>query len=355
MGFPEAPQEGNPEFALQQLSEFKKKFDPVLEGFLDNELEAAANIRSELIDVLKVGKEFVLNGGKRLRPAFLYFGYRAAGGQDEISILRSGCSVELIHAGALIHDDIIDNSDLRRGNPTVHKVLGNPLAILTGDTIAALAGKALNSFPAPDDRLRFAKQYFDQMCIEINFGQYLDVLAGSSDQVDVDWVMKIMRYKTAGYTVEKPLLIGAALGGASREVLEQLSRYALPLGTAFQLQDDILGMFGNAEKVGKPVDSDLKEGKKTVLIIKTREKLLQMGRSDDLRRLDSISGKPDLTSDDYLWVQSLIIESGSLEYCRDLAKALITSSKESLEGVNIDLDPKQYLLGIAEYMLAREY
>jgi len=312
---------------------------------------------------MKVGANFALEGGKRLRPSFFYFGYKAGGGMDENSAILASASVELIHTGALVHDDIIDHSDLRRGNPTVHmsfnqlfeqEGMGEGMAILTGDTIAALASRALSSFP-DKEKVEKARKYFDEMCLEINMGQYLDLLGNIKSGVDMDLIMKVMEYKTARYTIQKPLLIGASLAGASSEVLQGLSDYAIPLGIAFQMQDDVLGMFGDEAKVGKPVDSDLKEGKKTLLVLYTVQKLEERGMIDDLTKFKKILGNPDLSKQDYIWVQDLMISLGSLENCREVASGLIHKAKLSLDGIKINPDAKEYLLGIADYMLNREY
>jgi len=345
-----ATERSNIEFALSQLSDFKRTFDPVLVSFFKEEFsKIGGDIRQEATDLLKEGYEFVLSGGKRLRPAFMYFGYVASGGEPNDSIIKASLSVELFHSGALILDDIIDHSDLRRGRPTVHKViaenigdedLGEGVAIIAGNTLIALAGKSLSSFPADNETMRAARELYDQMGMEINYGQYLDMIGNVTGDVDIDWIMKVMEYKTARYTIEKPLLIGASLAGASKEVL--------------QLHDDILGMFGDEEKVGKPVDSDLKEGKKTLLILETIQRLGISGRVDDIARINSILGNHDLSDQDYKWVQNIIVETDTLNYCREIAEQLIVKSKQSLENVSINPEAKKYLLGIADYMLTRE-
>lgn len=353
------------ELAKNILSNFQKVFDPYLFNFFDREIKNVGSVRKELVDLLQVGEEFVRNGGKRLRPAFMYFGYKAAGGKNEEMVLGSAISVELVHNGALIHDDIMDNSDLRRGKPTVHISLANKVgnaelgrgaAIVMGDTVLALASKALSEFSRNSENANHARALFDQMCLEIDYGQFLDLLGNISDRVDVDWVMKVMEYKTARYTIEKPLLIGAALAGADEKTLNTLSSYAIPLGIAFQIQDDILGMFGDEKKVGKPIDSDLKEGKKTLLVLKTISSLRDADRIQDVDRFKSILGNSNLTQEDYHWAQQIIIETGALEYCKSLAKQLIESSQESIKELKIqDPNTTTFLEGIANFILERSY
>ncbi|MGB6881737.1 MAG: polyprenyl synthetase family protein [Microgenomates group bacterium] len=364
--FPETPaaDKVKAKEAIEKLSLFKNRFDPILSSFLEQEINDAREIRPELSELLTASSEFVLRGGKRLRPAFMFYAYKAAGGENEEAILRSTICVELVHTGALIHDDIIDNSDLRRSEPTMHRIfhsrlgeqqLGSSMAIVAGDTVLALAGKSLSTFPDSGERMKLARQYFDQMCIEISLGQYLDVLGNQTGNTDIDWVMKVMEFKTARYTVEKPLLIGGSLGGAKPDVLQALSNYAIPLGVVFQIQDDVLGMFGDERKVGKPVDSDLKEGKKTLLVLKTLERLVETGKREDIERFNQILGNPELTSGDYHWVQELMRGTGALTYSRELAEELISKAKSALGGVEISEEARDYLLGIADFMLEREY
>lgn len=351
-------------WAEAQLNLFRKRFDPVLAAFLAKETEAAKLIRPELAELLKVSVEFIMAGGKRLRPAFTYFGYKAVGGQDDETILRAAVPMELVHAGALVHDDVMDNSDIRRGNPTVHKVFekslenaatGTATAIVAGDQILALADRAFSEYPHFDGRFQGARRVFDQMTVKINYGQYLDVIGNLMGLVDDDWVMKVMRFKTAGYTVEKPLVIGALLAGANGQQREVLSGYGLPLGIAFQIRDDILGMFGNEAEVKKPVDSDLKEGKKTLLVVHTVLELEKQYRENDRKRFFEILGNQNLSKQDYNWVQDLMTETGALEYCENQVAVLTEQAKQSLLTENFDPQAKKYLLGIADYLVARHY
>lgn len=353
------------EWAEVQLAGFKGRFDPVLKGFLDEKVAQAGSIRPELAKMLEICSDFVLAGGKRLRPAFVYFGWKAAGGTgDEAVILKAAIPMELVHAGALVHDDVMDNSDLRRGNPTVHKVfekevggaeVGKSLAIVAGDMILALADESMTAYPNFGGRYKEARQCFDEMCKDINLGQHLDVVGNLLPEVSEEWIMQVMKYKTAGYTVEKPLLIGAILGGASSEVLSGLSEFGVKLGIAFQIKDDILGMFGKEKKVGKPVDSDLKEGKKTLLVAKTFEVLSGQGRGEELEKFKSILGNQGLTSEDYLWCQNLIRETGAMDYCQMLVESLTQEAATALKGIEVDNDALKYLLGTAKSLVTREY
>lgn len=347
------------EFALQELKNFKTKFDKILKNLLNKKIIEAKKINSELGDMLKIGADFVADGGKRLRPAFVYFGYKAVRKIDsEKILLKASIPIELLHASALIHDDVMDNSDTRRGRPTIHKIfakrfknnkIGESLAIVLGDMLLALADEALDIGNGK------VKTFFDEARKEINFGQHLDIVGDSLSKVNDKWITQVMRYKTAGYTVEKPLIMGAALGGASGKIIKCLSRYGINLGIAFQIQDDILGMFGDEKKVGKPIDSDLKEGKKTLLVWKTLDNLVQRKRQTDIKRLNSILGNQNLTKSDYVWCQKLMSEMGAVKYCEDKVKSMTKAAKKSLQEIKIDSEARRYLVGIADYLVNRNY
>ncbi len=355
----------NKDWAIEQLTLFKGKFDPVLEDFLLGKVEEAGKIRPELARMLEVCTEFVMAGGKRLRPAFVYHSWKAVSGiGNENVILKAAIPLELVHAGALIHDDVMDNSDLRRGKPTVHKVfekemgnaeVGRSLAIVAGDMVLALADEAFSAYPDFGGNFKAARMCFDEMCKEINYGQHLDVVANLLPGIGEDWIMQVMRYKTAGYTVEKPLLIGAILGGASPKLLSRISEFGVNLGVAFQIKDDLLGMFGSKEKVGKPVDSDLKEGKKTLLTAKTLERLWDKGKQGEITRFQSILGNPNLTPDDYRWCQELMRETGAVDYCQNRVGELTETAVGFLSQADIDDEAKRYLVGISTFLVAREY
>jgi geranylgeranyl diphosphate synthase type I len=347
------------DFALRELKSFKRKFDIVVKKLLDYEIRKAKKINLELENMLNVGADFIIDGGKRLRPAFVYFGYKAVKKIiNERDILKVSIPIELVHASALIHDDVMDNSAIRRGKPAVHKIFANrlkdgkkgeSLAIVLGDMLLALADEIL------DISAKKAKKVFDEARKEINFGQHLDIVGDSLSTVDDKWITQIMRYKTAGYTIEKPLIMGAALGGASDKTIRSLSGYGINLGLAFQIQDDILGMFGNEKTVGKPTDSDLKEGKKTLLVWKTIEELTLNNRQTDLIKFRSFLGNLKLTKKDYLWCQNLMRETGAVDYCEQKVKTLTIKAKTFLQKAKINSEGRRYLLGIADYLVDRSY
>jgi len=235
-----------------------------------------------LDDVADAIEALVLGPGKRLRPAFAYWGYRGAGGDDHPEIVTALAALELLQASALIHDDVIDASDTRRGEPAVHRrferihrragwrgepdAFGRNAAILAGDLCLAWSDEMLHSSGVAPDAVARARRVLDEMRTEVMVGQYLDVLAAASDDITVERASKIAAYKSAKYTVERPLLMGAALAGASAPIEDAYSAYGIALGEAFQLRDDVLGVFGDPAETGKPAGDDLREGKRTYLI-----------------------------------------------------------------------------------------
>ena len=264
-------------------------------------------------------------GGKRLRPRFCHAGWLVAGGRpgDE-HLATAAASLEWLQASALVHDDLMDGSDTRRGRPSVHRAFealhraegrdgdaagfGTSAAVLLGDLMLSwcdemFTGAILDS-PGLSSRLSAARRFLDLCKTEVVAGQLLDVAGQTRPRLSVDEAMTIVRFKAAKYTVERPLHIGAALAGASDDLLDGLSAVGLPLGEAFQLRDDVLGVFGDPTVTGKPAGDDLREGKRTVLVSRTYELTDDAGR--DL--LDRGLGTPDAVSE----LTALIETSGAL-------------------------------------------
>lgn len=332
---------------MESLDQFKKTFDKELLNFLEVKSRQFVKIDPQITVLLKEIKKMVILGGKRLRPAFCYFGYLASGGKDKKAIILASLSLELGHIFALVHDDIIDNSSLRRGKPTVFKKLGVPSAILVGDLSLALADEAFTSSPFSAEITRNSKQYFDLLKEEIVSGEYLDVLGGRTEGD----VLRILEYKTARYSVARPLQIGAAFAQGPQKVFKIFENYGIPLGIAFQIKDDILGIFGEEKIIGKPVDSDLKEGKRTLLVIKTMEK----ARFKEKRKLERLLGNKKATRKDLEWVRNLMIKTGALDTCQILAQKLTERAKSVLLDYPLEKEGKDFLLGVADFVLERKY
>lgn len=304
-----------------------------LTGFLDVQAERLAVLGPELSAQVAAARD-ATSGGKRLRPAFCYWGFRAAGGDPELPILDAAASLELLHVSAIVHDDIMDGSDVRRGAPSAHRRFeamqrdwnaahgsgGDPVnfgvgaAILLGDLCLVWADEMMHTSGFDAAALRRAARYFDAVRVEVTAGQYLDLVAQASGEPDMDRALRVLRYKSATYTVERPLHIGAALADAAPQLITALSAYGLPIGEAFQLRDDLLGVFGDPAVTGKPAGDDLREGKRTVLI----GYAVQRASEVQLVEFDRLFGRPDLDPDEIQLLREILLDCRAVQACEDL-------------------------------------
>ena len=301
----------------------------------------------------------LVSGGKRLRPAFAYWGYRANGSTDNDAIVNAATSLEFLQACALIHDDVMDNSDTRRGNPATHKQFeslhhengwhsdaakfGEGAAILIGDLALSWADELLLTSGLNDVQVVAAKSVYDIMRTELMAGQYLDLLEQVRRDITEDRAMKVIRFKSAKYTIERPLLMGAAIAEASPEVQDALSNYGLELGTAFQLRDDVLGVFGDAQVTGKPAGDDLRERKQTLLVART----LEMASHESRVEFEALFAQPELTDADIAKLQTIISESGALESVEQTISQTTDSALNALTNESIDSTARQALTDLA--------
>lgn len=284
----------------------RQRVDKALTEFLAGQRGRLAAVDDALAPVAEAIEAFVLGGGKRLRPAFAYWGFRGAGGVDGDQVVTALAALEFVQASALIHDDLMDRSDTRRGEPAVHRRFaarhrqsgwggdpdgfGDAAALLLGDLCLVWSDELLHSSGLDLRALARARPVFDEMRTEVTVGQYLDVLTQATGDTSVERASKVARYKSAKYTVERPLLLGAALADATADVRTAYSAYGLPLGEAFQLRDDVLGVFGDPALTGKPAGDDLREGKRTFLVAAAGEATDDAGRELLFSRL----GDPEL-------------------------------------------------------------
>ncbi len=300
-------------------------------GFLDSRGHQLSELGPEVSELVDLAAAFTA-GGKRLRPAFCCWGYLAASGGSEVPahVVRAAASLDLLHVSALVHDDVMDGSDTRRGVPAAHvqlaalhasdqrgdaEAFGRAGAILLGDLLLMWSVELFTECGAPPGALAMAQPLLAAVRAEVTGGQYLDISAQTRSPLaareDPDSVLaqvrRVVEYKTARYTVVRPLQIGAALGGAGPELLAALGRYGSPLGRAFQYRDDVLGVFGDEAVTGKPAGDDLREGKLTVLIAKAMSAASQA----DAERLDRLLGT-SLSLTDVAEARSIISGSGAL-------------------------------------------
>ncbi|MBP2471556.1 geranylgeranyl diphosphate synthase type I [Crossiella equi] len=264
--------------------------------------DVAAGLDPAVVDALT---GLALAGGKRLRPAFAWWGWCAGGGApDAAEVVRALVALELLQCSALVHDDVMDRSRTRRGQPTAHlrfarahrsagwsgdaDRFGDGVAILVGDLALAWADDALATAGLAADELCRARRPWQAMRTEMIAGQYLDLRAHAKGEDALPALLRVARLKTASYTVERPLQLGLALAGAPAPVVERLREYGRALGVAFQLRDDLLGVFGDPAVTGKPVSDDLREGKRTPLLVTGRRLAERAGHTEASALLGAI-------------------------------------------------------------------
>lgn len=268
-------------------------------------------------------------GGKRLRPAFCYWGFRVAGGTHGDSILRAAASLELLHTFAIVHDDIMDGADERRGEEAVHARHGVGVGILVGDLALVLADDAFMGAGFPPDATARAFAAYSRMRQEVIAGQYLDLAYASRSDITVEEARRVAVLKSGRYSIEEPLAIGAALAGAPDDFLGRLSAFGSPLGEAFQLRDDLLGTFGDRSHVGKPVDSDIIEGKRNVLYAYAAA--ATSGEANAFLR--SRWGGELLTGDEVARLRGVLEESGARAATEALLEEQVAAARARLDDV----------------------
>jgi geranylgeranyl diphosphate synthase type I len=323
----------------------RRRVDAELLGFLERTDVVTEPEARPLLDELEA---IVRAGGKRLRPRFAYWGYRAAGGTDGAPIIRAGAALELLHTFAIIYDDVMDRSPLRRQRHSSFRALselsegvphrgepkrfGTAAALLTGLLGFVLADRLLwtSGFEAP--RLEAMTARYDAMRTRAIAGQYLDVFASHRGEASEETARRIGALKSGAYSVVDPLVIGALGADASADVVRGLEAYGTPLGEAFQIADDILGVFGDPEETGKDRDGDLREGKQTVLLARTRE----LASPEELRVLDECVGTKDLPAAGAERVREIMTSTGALDATRKLALTLKDDALAALDDGPID-------------------
>jgi geranylgeranyl diphosphate synthase type I len=341
-------------------AELRARVRATLAAFLDRQEERFAGIEPEaLAPVLAAARSLVLGGGKRLRPAFAYWGYRGAGGVDRPEVVAAVSALEFVQASALIHDDVMDGSDTRRGEPSAHRRFaslhadgdwlgdregfGRAAAILLGDLCLVWSDELLHTSGADSGALRRARPVFDEMRTEVTVGQYLDVQAQATGDSSVRRAGLVARFKSGKYTVERPLLLGAALAGAGPEIVKAYEGYGLPLGEAFQLRDDVLGVFGDPAVTGKPAGDDLREGKRTFLVAATLEAVDAGTAATFGKRL----GDPALDAAGVAELRDTITTSGALARTENRIAELTAAALTALDGVAVEPEAAEVLRALA--------
>jgi geranylgeranyl pyrophosphate synthase len=320
--------------------------DPSLEVVIDELCELAA-------------------GGKRLRPLFAYWGWRGglleAGGppEDDAAVLRAVAALEFVHASALVHDDVMDGAATRRGRPATHvgfaalhgddglsgdkELFGVGAAILVGDLALVWSDELLRRSGLTTSTLVRARAVWDTMRTEVTAGQYLDLLRAGGGLPGPEGAMKVARYKSAGYTIQRPLLLGAAIAGAGPRVRDAYTAIGLPLGEAFQLRDDVLGVYGDPSVTGKSCDDDLREGKQTLLVALAE----QEADADGRRLLHDSLGNPSAGPEQFDALRRLITTTGALAQVEQTIAERTAEARQAIDTAPLPADARAALHALA--------
>lgn len=359
--------------SVLDVEDVRRRVDAAVARFATAKRDQLSELAPELTPLAEFAAQ-LLGGGKRLRPAFCWWAWRGCGGANIDEVVVAAAALEFLHAGALLHDDLIDDADTRRGLPSAHRWFasrhrqaqgrgrdadfGQSAAIILGDLCLGWSDELFADSGLPIAAIRAGKPVMDTMRTEVMCGQYLDLLQQvrttrpasgespdeSAEQLSAELTsaMAVARFKTAKYTIERPLQLGAAMAGADAASMAQFSNFGIPLGEAFQLRDDILGVFGDPTATGKPAGDDLREGKRTVLIA------LTLALAPQHRELVTGALGDKLASDHELdRTRQVIIDSGALQEAERLISERTNEALAALEEVELSNGANEVLRRLA--------
>ena len=367
---PGGPGQATADIFLELLTGFRERFEADLGGWLAarrRQLEAALPAAAELVDGVA---GLATGGGKRLRPALVYFTFRACGGGDEAAVWPIAFASELLHTYLLIHDDIMDHAEVRRGRPSAHAAFGRlhrdrGLAGNGGDfgrSAAILAGDLAHTWAvelfadgrrlAGPGRAAELDRCFAALGEEVIAGQYLEILLALRREAREAELLEVLRLKSGRYTVERPVQLGAILAAAPPEIRDRLGVYGRAVGEAFQLQDDVLGLFGDADATGKPVGGDLAEGKFTFLIFHALAGATPSNAAD-AARIRAALGRADLPPEEVAAVCELVRATGALDRVREMIEDRLATARAALDGLDLAADGGAFLGGLLDRLRER--
>lgn len=344
---------------------YAAEIDVFLRCFFQQKIKEAKSITPIAAGMWEHFQNFIA-GGKRIRGGLVKLGYEGLGGVNEKKILPVSAALEIVHGALLTHDDIIDQSDLRHGRATIHKQYeeyhkthypkgspiryGENMAIIVGILADYEAVSLVNQSQFPAQLKVQATGELCRFIEETGYGEGLDVDLAQREEIKEKEVLTIHSLKTAQYTFVGPLKIGGILAGADEAQLKHFEGYGMPVGIAFQLQDDILGMFGTEEKTGKPADDDIREGKNTLFYTQA----LKSGTTAQQERLKSLWGKKDITPKESEEAREIIKKTGSLAYSQNLAWELVEKGKKAVPRLTEDKNLQAVFLSLADFVIGRE-
>lgn len=349
------------------LPHFRDRLNPLLSEYIGEAVGEARKEDDFIADAVERAGKIILSGGKRLRAGLMCAGYFAAGGDDEERILRTSMSIEFTHSFMLVHDDIIDRDSLRHGVETVHSFyarqaesmfpgkdadhFGNSVAIIVGDMVAAFGNDVIFRSGFPHERVFAALSELQRIVSHTVIGQGMDIALEYRKRASREDIVKMYEYKTAKYSVEGPLVLGALLAGADGGMVASLKKIARPLGIAFQIRDDILGIFGAREKLGKPVGSDMAEGKRTILVLSALENADRKRRAE----IETLLSTTHPSEADVTRFRELLRETGALDSSSEYMVELVEEAKRGIREAGFPEDVERFLLSVSGYVSERAF
>lgn len=351
---------------------WKKEIELVnqaLEEYFDMMIKEVSRLGEWHIEFYEHIKEYLTRGGKRLRPILVTIGHKAIKENIEIKYFyRAACSMEILHNGSLLHDDLIDHDETRRGGKTFHAIYrdkmiakgiieksedyGMSMAILGGDALINQGGSFINASGLEPDIAVKCLHYYQSAFFDLVNGVLLEMEMVNVPSISPEVYLEMITLKTAAL-FERSLLMGASMARATDSQLDALKTFGIKVGQAFQIRDDILGSFGDESVTGKSADGDIREGKKTMLLIQAKSK----STPDQLKDLERLVGKSEMTPEEVTIVRGLFRETGALVVTTDLMNTLLHEGKSALDSAEPPLIPKykEFLLALSDFLIKRDY
>lgn len=341
--------------AKKYLSEFSERFEAFSKKMFSQKIKEASKVDPVAVRALQNLQDY-MSGGKKIRPALTALGYRLAGGKDTCKIMPAAFAVELMHNSLLIHDDYVDNDATRRGKPTMHNVYLNKngkhyaasMAIITADAGIFWANEIFSKLSFPAERIKEALYSFNHNLFNTVYGELMDIDFDFNPKTNYKDILNVRIYKTAYYTFIMPLTVGAVLGGARGSLLKNLENFGFSVGLAFQLRDDVLGVFGDSEETGKSNKSDILKGKKTLLYFKA----LEFAKSGDKEFLEKSYGHVKNQAQ-ISKTRKIIKGCGAWDYSEKLAEDYIKKGKKFIPAITESYDFRETLATFADYVIER--
>lgn len=342
-----------------------------LEEYLDSRIEEVSRLGDVHRKYYGHVKEYMMRGGKRLRPILVSTGYKAIKERNEVeNLYLAACSVEFLHNGSLLHDDLIDNDETRRGGPTFHALyrdwyknkvkdiqkkaehFGMTMAIIGGDSLLNIGSQTITAANLSPEVSTKCLHYYQTAYQGLVDGVLLEMHMVGSHNPSPERYLEMIRLKTA-ILFENSLLIGAAIAGASESQMKALSNFGVKVGQAFQIQDDILGSFGDEEVTGKPTDGDIREGKRTMLVLEA----FRRANLDKRQRLENLLGTPDMSAEQVQEVKDIFVDTGALEAAENRMNELLDAGQEALDLAEPTFDEnyKNFFIDMSEFLVHRSY